>query len=199
MDQSAVLMLYKTLVQPLFDYNDYVYGNLSYKDQFSFHMLKNTCMHNVSRVGWKTPVQCNVNCSYWNSVTDGFFIHAVKCTKCLAMLTAKFHPVTNLYNRKTRSASENALYRLKVNLELSKNNFTYRRVMNWALLPLNIKNAETLASFKEVSMAKLIGRYHCRLAHYHVILPFGVIMNRSSVILSVIWLLLLGLMVTGFD
>ena len=162
MDQSTAHMLYKTLVQPLFDYNDYIFENLSYRDQYSLQKLQNTCFRNVLKTGWMTPSSQMHSELKQLKLSDRRFFHTC-CEMYKAVnletppiIAHKFQRVCDIHDRHTRTVSLNALYQPKVKLELCKNNFTYRGVMNWSSLPQYIKNAGNMACFKDLLMTKLL-------------------------------------------
>ncbi len=162
MDQSTAHMLYKTLVQPLFDYNDYIIGKLNYRDRYTLQKLQNTCFRNILRTGWMTPSSVMQSELKQLKLVDRRFYHSCcEMYKAIVMrvpaiLADKFQFVNEIHDRVTRGSCTNALYQPKVKLELAKNNFTYRGVMYWSALPYHIRNATSLDNFKELLMAKLL-------------------------------------------
>ena len=154
MDQSTACMLYKSLVLPLFDYNDYVYDSLSTKDQLTLQRLQNTCVRNILKADWMTPSSIMhdelklLKLDKRRGYHTGCEMYKIVQEESVPQLTTKFTYVTSVHDRNTRSADTEALYQPRVRLEKCKDNFTYRGHTVWTNLPSHLKSAENYKHFK---------------------------------------------------
>ena len=53
--KSTALYLHKTLINPLFGFNDYVYDNLSAEDNNKLQVVQNSCLRTCLKAAIKTP------------------------------------------------------------------------------------------------------------------------------------------------
>lgn len=150
---NALLTLYMTLVLPLFDYCDVVWGGASGRLITKVAMLQNrgarvlTNSRPYSRV---TPLYRKLN---WLTFKERVAFHkAVLVFKSLnglapAYLTTLFRQTQQRYN--TRHMDSGALLCPRPRLECFRRSFQYSGAAIWNSLPLSVRQSRTLSHFKQ--------------------------------------------------
>ena len=152
-EQNSLLM-YKTLMSPIFDYTDVVYDSLCARDSHALQKLQNSALHIVLKTDWHSHVadlHRDLNLHY---LADKWHFHTLnqvyKCVNELALppLCQQLHLVSERHNVGIRHALANKLQVPQVRLELSKKAFKYRGPQMWNLLDEDVSCKESLRSFK---------------------------------------------------
>ena len=154
-DHETSLMLFKTLILPLFDYCDVVYNCLSQKDQHTLQKLQNCALRNTVQCRKLTPTdEVHEICSMEYLITR-CNMHVsnemYKIDKGLSPLNVQsmFTKTMAVSERYTRSTANDMYYVPKCKLETGKRNFRYRGAKNWNYLPLALKQSPSLSVFKK--------------------------------------------------
>ena len=155
MDHGTSLMLYKTLILPLFNYCDFVYHCLNQKDQSVLEKLQNSALRHIIQCRKLTPLRdmhglCSME--YLSTRRDRHVSHEMfKISNKLSPLNLQnmFILTSEVHTRHTRGASYELYYVPTCKLETEKCKFRYRGAVNWNCLPPNISHATSLSVFKK--------------------------------------------------
>ncbi len=146
--------LFNAMVMPLFDYCDVIYAKTDNTSLNKLQRLHNRGGKLILRVGKDTAttdVQAQLR---WIPLAKRVIYHTNILTyKCLTGLAPEylsryFKYVDHPYQ--TRYREQHMLYVPKPKTELMKRAFRYNGAINWNLIPITCKNAETLNSFKSM-------------------------------------------------
>ncbi len=154
LSQETMLHLYKTLIMPIIDYGDVIYNCMSQKDANILQRLQNMAFKNILRVPRLTSTDEIHRDLDMLMLHERRTLHTatqmfkVEHKLCPAAVTALFVKRSDIHRTSTRQACKNSYNIPKLNLEMSKRNFTYRGVMIWESLPGNLKLAATYDEFK---------------------------------------------------
>ena len=152
--ESLALQLYKSLIIPHIDYGDVVYDAASKRDCQTLQVIQNGCLRICCKADPRTPIvdlhrrakipfladrrvahSCNIvfNGLHGNS-TEG--------------INKMFTYVHDAHAVNTRSSSDDIIKLPKYRLTKSQSNLSFWGGQYYNELPRNIRNVETLASFK---------------------------------------------------
>ena len=154
LSQELCLSLYRTLVLPLFDFNDYVYDCLTVADSYTLQKLQNTALRSILRVDSRTSIADIHKLAGFPNLSTRHYRHtAVEMFKVVnslapAIIQDRFVCVDTISNVNTRSASRGDLYLPVMRLQQTKHSFVCRGVMIWNGLPDVPRAAATLIEFK---------------------------------------------------
>ena len=157
LDTVHLNIVYKAIVQSLFDYCLTVWGNCSSKNMNTIQKLQNRAARAVTGIfDYSVPsfeLLCSLN---WTTIDVRFkyfvAILMYKCVKGLApiYLSDKFQYLTDVHSRTTRNVSNDLLYLPKPSTEMYKRSFLYSGANIWNSLDSATKQSTTLLSFKEL-------------------------------------------------
>ena len=165
MDQSTSLMLYKTLILPIFDYGDVIYNCLSQKDATLLQRLQNMSLKTVLKVDKRsstTAIHDQLNMlpldkrRNMHSATQMFKISQNQVPISISNMFEKSSHENRMPTRRVTSGN----YLLPhCRLELGKRNFRYRGTKIWEAIPSDIKNSANLNRFKKANEKFWRGNY----------------------------------------
>ena len=148
-------MLYKTLVRPIFEYNDFLYDTLSIQLAYTLEKLQNCGlrivleevryasahdMHLILDIQWLDERRCEHTAHYM-----------FKCVKGIApsLNCEMFTLLAEVALRETRSTSGLKLDVPWMELETARGNIRYRGAVVWNEIPGNLHVLQTLPNFKK--------------------------------------------------
>ena len=153
-DHVRSLMLYKTLILPLFDYCDIVYHCLNHRDKHILQKLQNCALRNTVRCHKLTPtVQLHENCSIEllstrRDIHVSNEMYKVNTGMSPHNIQYMFELSRDKHCKVTRNAMNDNYYVPRCRLETGKRNFRYRGAKNWNALPRGLRQSSSLSVFK---------------------------------------------------
>ena len=151
---SALIMRRALLNMPLMDYADFVYDGLPQYNAMTLQKLQNCAFRRILQAPRMTPSAYMHEQLNMDQLGKRRFKHVCvmvyKILNGLApkTLTLLFKYVTNVSERTTRQAVNKLLYIEKPRLEMTKRSFRYRAAVCWNSLPVHIREAPSLDTFK---------------------------------------------------
>ena len=151
---KTALTIYNSLIQPLFDYCDVVWGNLSLTLAERLQKLHNRAARTITCSSYdirSVEVRSKLN---WPTLNERRKYHtAIVMYKILhgsapSYLKELFKPFEGTVPYKLRGKEQNILLPLP-KTDSCKKSFLYSGAKVWNDLPLEVKNKKTLASFKK--------------------------------------------------
>ena len=158
-DSSTCLYLYKQLVLPIIEYADFAYDGLPQYNAFTIQRLQNCAARRILKLPKMTPSAYTHQELNLERLDVRRFKHTcIELFKILndmspARLKTRFIYVSDISTRETRLSSQNMLYIKKPRLQMTKRAFYYRAAMYWNNLPIQVRLAPTLETFKSVLYA----------------------------------------------
>ena len=164
MDQSTAVMLFKTLVVPLFEYCDFVYDALTEKDKYTLQKLQNCCLRNILQTGRLTPTIEMHNRLSLLPLSDKRFVntcsemHKIYHNSAPNCISTKFTRIGDVHLYNTRGAARNDFYIQPTRTKLAKGNFSVRGAHAWHSVPECLKEIENRKGFKNALQAHLVAK-----------------------------------------
>ena len=154
LDKETLLMLYRTLVIPLFDYCYVIYNCLSQKDGDTLQKVQNLALKSILQLPKLTPttkVQETAKLPLlkrrgWHTCTA---MYKVSTNRMPQAVLSMFNPINTIQSRQTRSSYNKDYYVPKVKLNMGKRNFRHGRVIAWKEVPLEMRTTKSLNIFKK--------------------------------------------------
>ena len=153
LDKELCLSLYRTLVLPLFDFNDYIYDCLTSADAYTLQKPQNTALGSIMRVDSRTSIseiRLQAGLPLLSSRR-----HCHTATEMFKMVNGlspdiryRFVAVEGISNVSTRSSVKGDLYLLATRLQATKHSFVCRGAMTWNGLPLDVRQSTSVEEFK---------------------------------------------------
>ncbi len=142
------------MILPYYDYCDVVYHCLSQKDSHTLQNIQNCSVRQKLKCDKLSPTadmhaECNIE--MLRDRRDRHVSHDMyRATHDMApsRIQNMFKYVHDTHSKQTSHTSEH-LYLPRCKLEFSKRNFKYRGVLNWNPLPVDLRHAPSLATFKK--------------------------------------------------
>ena len=162
LDIGTSTMLYKTLILPLFDYCDIVYGGLNQKDSMTLQKLQNFSLKSMLKLPKLTStseIHSRLNLPYletrrkFHGMKQMYKIYHNQSPKAIQEM---FQKVSDVHNRGTRQSIVDDYYPPRVRLEMCKRNFKFRGVYLWKEVPPDIRQSKSENVFKN-NMKKILG------------------------------------------
>ena len=166
LDINTSLMLYRSLVLPLFEYCDHIFNCISQKDSLMLEKLQNTCLRNIlGRPKSSSATEMRAELKQDSLALHREFHTANEMYKIVNNMApdeiCSLFTVNNIeHNFTLRSATRNDLVVPRCKLECGKRNFRHRGAIIWNSIPLPLHNEQTLKAFKKVVLAYLRSKYN---------------------------------------
>ena len=151
-NRDTLSLIYKTLIQPHFDYCDVVWDNLSIGLTTRLQKLQNRAGRVILRANYDTRSEDVLKILQWDNLEQRRFKHkATLMYKILnnnapKYLTDSFHTIEDSNPYKLRNRSNLRLPLPKS--EMMKRSFKYSGPKLWNSLSPNLKSAQSVTSFK---------------------------------------------------
>ena len=151
--QQTNLMLYKTLILPIFDYCDFVWDCVNQQDSQTLQKLQNMALKNVLQVDRLTPtdyVHQTLNMPYLHirrKQHTASMMYKVQNQLVPTGLQGMFEHVQNTSGRVTRQSESNNFHIPRRRLELGKRCFSHRGPVVWQYTPEILKSAPSYKAF----------------------------------------------------
>ena len=155
LSQELCLSLYRTLVLPLFDFNDHVYDCLTVNDSYTLQKLQNTALRSILRVDSRTSISEIHTLAGFPYLCSRRFGHtAVEMYKVVHELAPdiirnRFTWVDDVSSVHTRAASRGDFYIPNTWLQQTRHSFVCRGGMTWNGIPLETRSARNVKEFKK--------------------------------------------------
>ena len=155
MDVENLLAVYKTLIQPHFDYCSQVWGCLGTTLQNKLQRLQNRAVRIITKRGYeyrsadilKKPGLPALDVRRNNQLCISMY--HIKNSLAPQYLTDLFCQSSSMHDYNTRFAQD-ALALLKPNSNSLKKSFSYKGAVAWNNLPSNLKKIDSLLTFKRL-------------------------------------------------
>ena len=144
LDQEMCLSLYKSLVLPLFDFNDFIYDCLSSNDTYTLQKLQNAAFRNILRsdscasivsIHEKLAMPLLERRRFWHTANEMY-----KVVNSLAPLhiVNRFAFVDEVTGVVTQASHCGDLYMPPCRLQKTKHSFVYCGIMVWKSIPMEV-------------------------------------------------------------
>ena len=153
-DLNTSLIMYKTLVIPIYDYRDFLLMRITNQDAESLQKLQNCAFRGVLRVDRFTPTNqahetLNMDTLHFRQcrhvATQMYkYLHGDASPECTNM----FEYVSASHDVNTRLSHTSNLVLPRVHLAAAERKIRYHRVQIWAQVPEDVKRSETMEKFK---------------------------------------------------
>ena len=159
-DASTTLLLYNSIILPLLDYCDTVYGNCNIADIIKLQILQNRAGKIILEVPYDTRTQKVLTDLNWFYMTERLFYHrCILMFKCLnglapAYLSDVFSFNSHAYN--TRSATRRNLRLPKCKSMTGQKAFHYLGAKLWNTLSIDTRNCTTIGAFKSKLKSEIL-------------------------------------------
>ena len=164
LDKDTALMLYKTLVLPLFDYGDFIFDTLTQQDKSKLQKLQNCSMRSILKAEWMTPSSFMHNELQLLTLDNrrkyhtACEMHKIYYKYAPVSITDKFKSVNEIHNRTTRSAVRNDIYIPRCRTNFGQKNFMVRGPSVWGNIPIDIRSIFDKQEFKNVLYSYLLNQ-----------------------------------------
>ena len=155
LNTKLLLILYKALILPHFDYCDTVWDSCAKKFKTRLQTLQNRALRIVHKRDRHTPVMELHRLSKLQFLQDrrtfhmGTFMYKATHNQLPMYITSKFTPAAQVHSHATRSASTRSLYIPPSNTNYGKNSISARGAVAWNDVPQNIRTLPSLSLFKK--------------------------------------------------
>ena len=153
--QGTAIYLYKSLINPLFTFSDYVYAGTSVQDKSKLQVLQNICIRICLNCEKRTPRAT----LYRESGIEPLEVQRCQNTACLEyqgihqqstpFINRLFSQVQYDTGRTLRSELKEELFVPKTRLEVCKGNIRYRGPLVYNSIDKGIRHTKTLKNFKK--------------------------------------------------
>ena len=155
-DKSSLLMLYRTLVETHFRYCNIIWGQCNETLKDKLQVLQNKVARIITKVKYEDADHLRLICQLgWLTVRNlirldmGIFMYKSQ-NNLLPETAGEFHlPADKIHSYQTRSAVSGNMFVPRCNLSLTQKSIAYSGAILWNEIPVNIKKAESLDSFKD--------------------------------------------------
>ena len=154
LSKEMCLSLYKALVLPLFDFNDYIYDCLSSNDAYTLQKLQNAAFRNILKCDSRMSIQSIHQELEMPYLEKRRFLHTAcemyKVVYSIApqLITERFMFVDDVSSVATRASNCGDLYMPPCRLQCAKHSFVYCGIMTWNSIPSETRSAPSLNVFK---------------------------------------------------
>ena len=151
---ATALMLYKSLILPIFDYGDIIYDCLSVTDSKTLQVLQNMAFKFILGVPLLTPTAVihqeleMFTLQERRTQHSATMMYQVDKSLCPSPVLRLFRRRLDVTERQTRMNVQSNFEIPRYRLELCRRNFVYRGIKLWYDVPIELKNCESLACFK---------------------------------------------------
>ena len=148
------MFLYQSLVLPIFDYIDYVWGCLSQQDIMTLQKMQNIALRNILNAPWHTHIEdlhtrLNIDrLDIRRKKHVATTMYEVQQQTLPPQIIVMFTKLGRVHNRDTRLNQDLTFYIPRTTLEMSKRNLRYCGVKVWENVPEYVKLAPTKKAFK---------------------------------------------------
>ncbi len=151
---ATALMLYKSLILPIFDYGDIIYDCISAADSRTLQVLQNMAYKFILGVPLLTST------AYIHKELDMLTLQERRTQHSATMMFQVDNslcppPVLRLFKRRLQITDRHTRMNVQSNfeipryrLELCRRNYVYRGIKLWYVVPYELKCAESLPCFK---------------------------------------------------
>ena len=154
LDINTSLMLYRSLVLPLFEYCDHIFDCLSQKDSLMIERLQNACLLNI--LGINRSISATENRTELKQDSLALRREMDTANEIYKIVNNISPPEISLLFSKEDGGDACTLWSHtredlvipRCNLECGKWNFRYRGAINWNSIPVHIRKQNTLKAFK---------------------------------------------------
>ena len=155
LDKHSLLMLYRSLVETHLRYCNIIWGQYNETLKDRLQVFQNKAARTIAKVKYENADHLRLICQLgWLTVRNlirldlGIFIY--KSQNNLFPETAgEFHlPASKIHSRQTRSAASGNVFLPRCNLSFTQKSIAFSGATSWNEIPVNIKKAESLDSFK---------------------------------------------------
>ena len=150
-------IVYKTTIQPIFDYCITVWGNSTKQNIKTLQILQNPAARAVlGNFDFNSSVSLMIKQLKWTTVQNRYtYFTCIMVYKCLNGLAPDylinlFKYVSETHSYITRNVSNNNLALPSLSTSLYKHSFSYNGALLWNSLPLYIRNSSSLNTFKSM-------------------------------------------------
>ncbi len=152
--QDTSIYLYNCLINPLFSFNDYIYGSINNTEATRLQVLQNNCIRTCLRCEKRTPRTVLYEDSGIKPLDEQRKEHT--CSVVYQGLNQISTPyINNMFtrtmeatNRPTRSAIKGDVCIPNTRLKVTMGNIRSRGPKHYNGVPLEIREAKTVASFR---------------------------------------------------
>ncbi len=151
MDIQTALTLYKSVVLPIYDYNDFLYVCLPQKSATLLQRLQNLCLKLILQVDKQTST------SYIHKVMNMDQLHVCRAKHCATEMykienSLVPQPIQDLFQKsqhfyQTRSTARRDFVTKRKRLEYGRRCFTVRGPKIWHSIPPLVKQAPDIKTF----------------------------------------------------
>lgn len=149
---STLITMYKSLIQPNFDYCDLVWSNLNKGQTDRLQKLQNRAARIITFQGYDVRSADLLERLKWDKLEVrrkkrmGLMMHDIVNNKCPLYLSNLFASEEDVYKSKLRN--NNMKIKLIPKTDFFKSSFYYRGSTMWNTIPNEIKTADTKTAFK---------------------------------------------------
>ena len=155
LDLETLLIAYKTLVQPYFDYWSQVWGGLGSPlldkqqsaKQSSAHYIITKCVYEV-----RSPVLLEhldlISLETRMNQQLATLMYKVRHSMVHSSISSLFQRTDDIHNHQTRQLQFNYLPPKPINTNFKKKTISYRGAVAWNNLPCDLKRSQSIQSFK---------------------------------------------------
>ena len=150
-------IVYKTTIQPIFDYCITVWGNSTKQNIKTLQILQNCVARAVlGNFDFNSSVSLMIKQLKWSTVQNRYtYFTCIMVYKCLNGLAPDylinlFKYISETHSYITRNVSNNNLALPSLSTSLYKRSFSYNGALLWNSLPLYIRNSSSLNTFKSM-------------------------------------------------
>ena len=160
--RNARLLLYNSLVLPIFDYADLIWGDKGNDTLMAkLQILQNKAAKLILDRPWFSSATSALNELGWKPLSNRRFyprcLYVFKCLNNLVDYDANFLYNRDIHNHNTRVKNKLRLPRVKRNW--GKYKVDYHAISDWNLLNEEITTSDSLSRFK----SNFFNKYYCRL------------------------------------
>ena len=154
LDTATCLYLYKQLILPIIEYADYTYDGLTQYNAVTLQRLQNSAARRILKVSSLTPTAYTHHELHLDELVIRRKKHTcIELYKILndmspARLKSRFMYINEISSRETRQSCQLDLYIKKPRLEMTKRAFYIRAAYYWNSLPIQVRVAPSLETFK---------------------------------------------------
>ena len=152
--QATSIYLYNCLLNPLFSFNDYIYDSINNSDANRLQVLQNNCIRACLKCDKRTSRKTLYDKSGVKPLNEQRKEHTSSIVyQGLNQISTPF--INNMFTRvmenmgvNTRSAIKGDVHVRKCNLKISKGNIRVRGPIGYNIIPLDIREAKSVTSFR---------------------------------------------------
>ena len=156
LDKSSLLMLYRTLVETHFRYCNIIWGQCNETLRDKLQVLQNKVARIITKVKYEDADHLRLICQLGSLTVRnlirldmGIFMYKSQ-NNLLPETAGEFHlPADKIHSYQTRSAVSGNMFVPRRNLSLTQKSIAYSGAILWNEIPVNIKKAKSLGSFKD--------------------------------------------------